>query len=47
MVAYNVYWLLVIGQFSTMRYKEDKGHWPLLKAKRFEDDEQYLTTQEE
>ncbi|KAF5664428.1 high-affinity iron transporter [Fusarium heterosporum] len=32
-LAYNLYWVFVIAQFSAMAYKEDHGHWPLTKAK--------------
>ncbi|KAJ6441915.1 LOW QUALITY PROTEIN: plasma membrane iron permease [Purpureocillium lavendulum] len=32
-ISYNVYWIFVIAMFVTMRYKEVKGHWPLMKAK--------------
>ncbi|KAH7242053.1 iron transporter [Fusarium tricinctum] len=32
-LAYNLYWVFVIAQFSAMTYKEDHGHWPLTKAK--------------
>ncbi|KAH7141440.1 iron transporter, partial [Dactylonectria estremocensis] len=38
-LAYNIYWLIVIGQFSAMRFREDHGRWPLMKAKASEDDE--------
>jgi high-affinity iron transporter len=33
-ISYNIYWIAVISGFLTMRYKEVKGHWPLLKAKK-------------
>ncbi|KAJ4325207.1 high-affinity iron permease [Fusarium piperis] len=47
-LAYNLYWIFVIGQFSAMTYKEDHGHWPLMKAKdKAEDqDEERLVTPE-
>ncbi|EKJ79258.1 hypothetical protein SNK03_002463 [Fusarium graminearum] len=32
-LAYNLYWVFVIAQFTAMAYKEDHGHWPLVKAK--------------
>lgn len=32
-ISYNLYWLAVILVFSSMRFKEAKGHWPLMKAK--------------
>ncbi|KAK1765516.1 putative iron transferase [Phialemonium atrogriseum] len=32
-ISYNLYWLVVILAFLTMRYREVKGHWPLLKSK--------------
>ncbi|KAI5468122.1 iron transporter [Mariannaea sp. PMI_226] len=46
-LAYNAYWLIVIGQFSAMRFKEDHGHWPLMKAKSSAEDEQDLVAQAE
>lgn len=41
-LAYNIYWLIVIAQFSAMRFREDHGRWPLTKGKASEDDEQEL-----
>ena len=32
-LSYNLYWLVVIIVFVSMRFKEQKGHWPLMKAK--------------
>jgi high-affinity iron transporter len=32
-ISYNVYWLVVIAGFLTMRFYEVKGHWPLMKPK--------------
>lgn len=32
-ISYNLYWITVILAFVTMRYKEQHGHWPLMKAK--------------
>ena len=32
-LSYNLYWLAVIVVFISMRFKEQKGHWPLMKAK--------------
>ncbi|KAK3899242.1 iron permease FTR1/Fip1/EfeU [Staphylotrichum tortipilum] len=32
-ISYNVYWLCVIVSFLVMRYREVKGHWPLMKQK--------------
>lgn len=32
-ISYNLYWLVIIVSFVSMRYKEQHGHWPLLKAK--------------
>lgn len=32
-ISYNLYWLVVIIGFLTLRYKETKGRWPLMKAK--------------
>lgn len=33
-ISYNLYWIAVIAGFLAMRYKEIKGHWPLMKAKK-------------
>lgn len=33
-ISYNLYWIAVISGFLAMRYKEVKGYWPLMKAKR-------------
>ena len=33
-IGYNVYWIFVMCMFATLRYKEAKGHWPLLKPKK-------------
>ena len=30
-ISYNVYWIVVIAGFFLMRYREVKGHLPLLK----------------
>ncbi|GAB7341809.1 hypothetical protein MBLNU457_g0136t1 [Dothideomycetes sp. NU457] len=32
-LAYNLYWLVIIVAFVTMRYHEKNGHYPLLKSK--------------
>ncbi|KAK4155053.1 iron permease FTR1/Fip1/EfeU [Chaetomidium leptoderma] len=32
-LSYNLYWLCVIVSFLVMRYREVKGHWPLMKPK--------------
>ncbi|KAK4042730.1 iron permease FTR1/Fip1/EfeU [Parachaetomium inaequale] len=32
-LSYNLYWLCVIASFLVMRYREVKGHWPLMKPK--------------
>ncbi|KAJ3520116.1 hypothetical protein NM208_g13850 [Fusarium decemcellulare] len=45
-LAYNLYWIFVIGQFSAMTYKEDHGHWPLMKAKDVKEDEEDLVAPE-
>jgi len=31
-LAYNFYWIAVIIAFVSMRYKEQRGHWPMMKA---------------
>ncbi|KAG9233420.1 iron permease FTR1 family protein [Amylocarpus encephaloides] len=33
-ISYNVYWIAVIIGFILMRYNEQKGHLPLMKAKK-------------
>ncbi|KAK3944541.1 putative iron transferase [Diplogelasinospora grovesii] len=33
-LSYNLYWLFVILGFFAMRYKELKGHWPLMKKSK-------------
>ncbi|KAK5128972.1 hypothetical protein LTR85_000305 [Meristemomyces frigidus] len=35
-ISYNLYWVGVMAVFGSMRYKEQKGHWPLMKAKAVE-----------
>ncbi|TEA17709.1 High affinity iron permease ftrA [Colletotrichum sidae] len=32
-ISYNVYWVTVITWLVALRFKEKKGHWPLMKAK--------------
>ncbi|KAF2843560.1 plasma membrane iron permease [Patellaria atrata CBS 101060] len=32
-ISYNLYWLVVIVAFVTMRYRETTGRWPLLRTK--------------
>jgi len=32
-ISYNVYWIAIIIAFLLMRYKETKGHLPIVKAK--------------
>ena len=32
-ISYNVYWIVVIAAFLSMRYREVKGHWPLVRPK--------------
>ncbi|KAK3308481.1 iron permease FTR1 family-domain-containing protein [Chaetomium strumarium] len=32
-ISCNLYWLCVIVSFLVMRYREVKGHWPLVKSK--------------
>lgn len=41
-ISYNIYWLGVIVAFACMLYYEKKGHWPLVKAKAGEADDEYL-----
>ncbi|GAO17501.1 uncharacterized protein UV8b_08162 [Ustilaginoidea virens] len=33
-ISYNLYWIFVMLCFAAMRFKETKGHWPLVKARR-------------
>ncbi|KAH9835996.1 plasma membrane iron permease [Teratosphaeria destructans] len=33
-ISYNLYWLAIIVWFVSMRYYEQKGHWPLMKPKK-------------
>ncbi|KAK4453703.1 putative iron transferase [Podospora aff. communis PSN243] len=42
-ISYNVYWIFVILGFFALRYREVKGHWPLLKGKP-EPHEETVTT---
>ncbi|KAF2461833.1 plasma membrane iron permease [Lineolata rhizophorae] len=32
-ISYNLYWIVVIVSFVSMRYYEQTGHWPLMKGK--------------
>jgi high-affinity iron transporter len=32
-ISYNVYWIAVITGFLLLRYKENTGHLPFMKAK--------------
>jgi len=32
-IAYILYWVIIILAFLAMRYNEKKGHWPFLTAK--------------
>lgn len=33
-ISYNLYWIFVMISFLIMRYREVKGHWPLMKPKK-------------
>ncbi|KAK7977806.1 high-affinity iron permease [Apiospora saccharicola] len=33
-ISYNVYWIFVMAMFVALRFKETKGHWPLMKANK-------------
>ena len=47
-ISYNLYWLTVIIVFACMLYYEKKGHWPLMKPKAKEiDDEAVEQSSEE
>lgn len=47
MLSYNFYWIAVILGFLALRYKEVKGHWPLMKAKeRKTTDDEAVSTDE-
>lgn len=43
-LAYNLYWLVVIIVFASMRYYEKTGHWPLLKAKAKREDVELVSS---
>jgi high-affinity iron transporter len=30
-LSYNLYWVAIMAGFAALRYKETRGHWPLLK----------------
>jgi high-affinity iron transporter len=32
-IGYNAYWICVIVGFVALRYRETRGHWPLLKKR--------------
>ena len=32
-ISYNLYWVAIMIGFASMRYYEKTGHWPLMKAK--------------
>ena len=32
-ISYNLYWLVVIVAFVTLRYRETNGRWPLMKPR--------------
>ncbi|KAI1136756.1 iron permease FTR1 [Hypoxylon sp. FL0543] len=38
-ISYNLYWIAVMIAFGVMRYREVKGHWPFLKAKKSSDEQ--------
>ncbi|CAN8103464.1 unnamed protein product [Discula destructiva] len=42
-ISYCVYWLAVILGFGAMRYKEVKGHWPFMAAKKPASDEKHAS----
>ncbi|KAI0544229.1 iron permease FTR1/Fip1/EfeU [Xylaria curta] len=33
-IAYNVYWIAIVIALGVMRYRELKGHWPLVAGKK-------------
>jgi high-affinity iron transporter len=33
-IGYNLYWIVVILGFVLLRFREQKGHWPLVQAKQ-------------
>lgn len=35
-IAYNLYWIVVISGFVLLRFKEKRGRWPFMKAKKAE-----------
>lgn len=36
-IAYNIYWVVVIAQFWALRFRELHGRWPLTKSKLGDD----------
>lgn len=32
-LSYNLYWVFIIVSFIAMRYREIRGHWPLMRPK--------------
>ncbi|KAK0741870.1 iron permease FTR1/Fip1/EfeU [Apiosordaria backusii] len=44
-LSYNIYWIVIMAAFMTMRFKEVKGHWPL--SKKSEPTEEHLGRREE
>jgi high-affinity iron transporter len=45
-ISYNLYWLVVIISFFSMRYQEVNGHWPLLKPKKTIEQDAHSTRSE-
>ncbi|RWA14995.1 hypothetical protein EKO27_g82 [Xylaria grammica] len=33
-ISYNIYWIAIVVSLGVMRYREVKGHWPLLRDKK-------------
>jgi len=31
-ISYNMYWIAIVAGFLSLRYRETRGHWPLMKA---------------
>ncbi|OLN92135.1 Plasma membrane iron permease 1 [Colletotrichum chlorophyti] len=42
-IAYNVYWIFVIGSFVVMRFHETRGHWPLMRPKASQEDNGHVS----
>jgi high-affinity iron transporter len=50
-ISYNIYWIFVVIMFIVLRYKETRGHYPLMKSRAstsvIKDDESQSSRPEE